>query len=297
MNAFHDAQFVRGGVTAFTFGFAAPQVLCDIALAQGVPSRNLVVLYLSGGNDALSTVIPYRDANYYTRRPTIAVPAGSVLQIGTRPRRRRARPASAAHRAEERSSTPAGSPSSSAPATRTRAARTSPAPTSGAPRIPATRRAPAGSVAISTRCRRRSIRWSRGTRSARRRVRCWRGRSACRRSPALPPTASPAPTAATEAVFERTAQARISSHLPVDRPHLAFVNATTQAALGTLDRVAHGGHVPSRRHLSEQRLRPGAAGGRRRDEQGDRHQGVLGPDRRLRHARRAGREPRARTST
>ena len=57
-------------------------MLCDIAFAQGVPSRNLVVVYLSGGNDALSTVIPYRDANYYTRRPTLAVPAGNVLQIG-----------------------------------------------------------------------------------------------------------------------------------------------------------------------------------------------------------------------
>ena len=39
-------------------------------------------------------------------------------------------------------------------------------------------------------------------------------------------------------MFERAAQTRISSHLPVDRPHLAFVNSTTQAALGTLDRVA-----------------------------------------------------------
>jgi uncharacterized protein (DUF1501 family) len=46
------------------------------------------------------------------------------------------------------------------------------------------------------------------------------------------------PNNASEAVFERAAQTRISSHLPVDRPHLAFVNATTQAALGTLDRVA-----------------------------------------------------------
>ena len=74
--------FVRGGVTAFTFGFAAPRVLCDLAFAQGVPSRNLVVVYLGGGNDALSTVVPYRDLSYYSRRPTIAVPAGSVLQIG-----------------------------------------------------------------------------------------------------------------------------------------------------------------------------------------------------------------------
>ena len=80
---FSRRQFVKGGVTAFTFGFAAPQLLCDIAFAQGVPSRNLVVVYLSGGNDSLSTVIPYRDPFYASRRPTLAIPAGNVLQIGT----------------------------------------------------------------------------------------------------------------------------------------------------------------------------------------------------------------------
>jgi uncharacterized protein (DUF1501 family) len=46
------------------------------------------------------------------------------------------------------------------------------------------------------------------------------------------------PNTGAEAGYERAAQARISSHLPVDRPHLAFVNSTTRAALGTLDRVA-----------------------------------------------------------
>ena len=76
---FSRRQFVKGGVTAFTFGFAAPQMLCDIAFAQGVPSRNLVVVYLSGGNDSLSTVIPYRDPDYASRRPTLAIPAGNVL--------------------------------------------------------------------------------------------------------------------------------------------------------------------------------------------------------------------------
>lgn len=76
-------EFVRDGIAAFTVSFAAPAFLSDIARAQGARSRNLVVVYLSGGNDSLSTVVPYQDPFYYSRRPAIAIPAGTVLQIGT----------------------------------------------------------------------------------------------------------------------------------------------------------------------------------------------------------------------
>ena len=76
-------DFVRSGVAAFSLGFAAPQFLSDIALAQGASLRNLVVLYLGGGNDALSMLVPYRDPFYQSRRPTLAVPAGQALQIGS----------------------------------------------------------------------------------------------------------------------------------------------------------------------------------------------------------------------
>src|SRR5262245_18774063 len=80
---FTRRQFIRDGVAAFTVGFAAPTFLSDLARAQGANSRNLVVLYLSGGNDWLSTVVPYTDDQYYRRRPTLAVPAANVLQIGS----------------------------------------------------------------------------------------------------------------------------------------------------------------------------------------------------------------------
>lgn len=75
--------FIRDGVATVTLGLAAPAFLTAIAQAQGLGSRRLVVVYLGGGNDSLNTLISYRDAAYYSRRPSIAVPAGQVLQVGT----------------------------------------------------------------------------------------------------------------------------------------------------------------------------------------------------------------------
>jgi uncharacterized protein (DUF1501 family) len=59
--------------------------------------------------------------------------------------------------------------------------------------------------------------------------------------PAIPNPAQYAfqsPNMGANAVDERTFATRISSHVPVERPHLAFVNATSQAAFATLDRVS-----------------------------------------------------------
>jgi uncharacterized protein (DUF1501 family) len=61
---------------------------------------------------------------------------------------------------------------------------------------------------------------------------------------AVPAIASPAgysfasPNSGVEASAERATAVRIASHVPVDRPELAFVYGTSQAALATLDRVA-----------------------------------------------------------
>ena len=43
--------FIRNGVATVGLSFVAPSFLSDIAQAQGVPNRRLVVVYLGGGND------------------------------------------------------------------------------------------------------------------------------------------------------------------------------------------------------------------------------------------------------
>ncbi len=49
-------------------------------VAQKHPERILVVLELTGGNDGLNTIVPYRNDEYYRLRPTIGIPKNSVLK-------------------------------------------------------------------------------------------------------------------------------------------------------------------------------------------------------------------------
>ena len=234
---FTRRQFVQGGISAFTFGFAAPQFFADLAFAQAVPSRNLVVLYLSGGNDALSTLIPYRDAAYYSRRPNIAVPAANVLQIGTdgagnelglHPRltafksifdsgrlaiiqRTGYLNSSRSHFLGTDIWSTADPSNASGLGWVGRYLDTLPSPVDPLVAWNTTRETPRPLVA---------------------------------RTVGVPAITNPAtysfasPNTGTEAVLERTAATKISSHVPIDQPHLAFVNSTAQAALGTLDKVA-----------------------------------------------------------
>jgi uncharacterized protein (DUF1501 family) len=237
-------QFVKGGVAAFTVTFAAPEFFSDLARAQG-RTRNLVVLYLSGGNDSLSMVIPYNDPFYANRRPSLAVPAGQVLQIGTdssrialglHPRLTGLRDVfNQGHLAivqrtgyENQSRShflgtdiwSAADPNNSqALGWLGRYLDTLPSPVDPLIGWNTTGTLPHVLQAAHT-----SV-------------------------PAIPNAQTysfQSPNAGAEMVAERAAAVRITSHVPVDRPQLAFVYGSAQAAMATLDRVAAvGSYLPT----------------------------------------------------
>ncbi len=230
-------EFVRGGVAAFTVGFAAPQFHSDLAVAQGQTRRNLVVLNLSGGNDALSTLIPYADSQYYARRPQLAIPAANVLQIGSdssgralglHPRltglrsifnagrlaivQRTGYPNSSRSHFQGTDIWSTADPSSpQGPGWLGRYLDLLPSPVDPLTAWSTVRETPRTLLARTV-----------GVPSI----------------PNVPQYAFASPNGGSDAQVARQIATRISSHLPVDQPHLALVNATAQAAVATLDRVA-----------------------------------------------------------
>jgi uncharacterized protein (DUF1501 family) len=227
-------EFIRGGVSAFTIGFAAPAFLSDLARAQGVQRRNLVIVYLGGGNDALNTVVPYTDPFYFSRRPNIAVPAGQVLQIGA-------------------------DGSGKALGLHPRLSGLRDLFNSG--RLAIVQRA--GYLNSSRSHFQGKDIWDTANPTLNE-SEGWLGRyletvpidplsgwSATQELPrALMSSAVSVPSIPNAAAYgfssfnpaeaanERATATRISSHLPADRPHLAFVNTSAQAAFATIDRVA-----------------------------------------------------------
>jgi uncharacterized protein (DUF1501 family) len=238
-------EFFRGGVAAFTVGFAAPAFLSDLARAQGASRRNLVVLYLSGGNDALSTLIPYTDPQYFARRPTIFIPAAQALQIGSD----RAGNALGLHPRLTGLRTIYNS-GRLALIQRTGYANSSRSHFEGTD-IWSTGdpRSPQGTGWLG--------RYLDTLPSPVDPLSAWATSSVIPRTlqsrtvgvPSIPTVqgyAFASPNTGAEVGFARQSATRISSHLPVDQPHLAFVNATAQGAFATLDRVAQvGTYVPT----------------------------------------------------
>lgn len=238
-------EFVRGGVAAFTLSFAAPAFLSDLARAQGRSRRNLVVLYLSGGNDALSTLVPFRDAQYYARRPVLAIPAASVLQVGTdsaghalglHPRLSGLRSIFNSGRlALVQRTGYANSSRSHFQGTDiwSTADPSSPQGTGWLGRYLDTLPSPVDPLEA----------WS----TVRETPRTLLARTVG--VPSIPNAqayAFASPNGGADALAARQSATRIASHLPVDMPHLAFVNGTAQAAFATLDRVAQvATYVPS----------------------------------------------------
>ncbi len=77
--------FVRNGALALVGTSAIPGFLVRSVLAEQQAAqrtgRKLVVLFQRGAADGLNIVVPYREANYYRMRPSIAIQPGEVLDL------------------------------------------------------------------------------------------------------------------------------------------------------------------------------------------------------------------------
>jgi uncharacterized protein (DUF1501 family) len=75
--------FLRNGALAVAGTAAIPSFLIRSVLAEAEPSpsKRLVVIFQRGAADGLNVVVPYREKNYYSMRPTIAIPQNQVVDL------------------------------------------------------------------------------------------------------------------------------------------------------------------------------------------------------------------------
>ena len=73
-------ELIKTGAVMATAWFVPPSLRRAVA-APG-PDKVVVAIFLRGGADPLSLVVPAFDPTYYSVRPDIAVPAGTELQLG-----------------------------------------------------------------------------------------------------------------------------------------------------------------------------------------------------------------------
>ncbi len=75
--------FLHNGALAVAGTAAIPSFLVRSVLAetQAAPNRRLVVIFQRGAVDGLNVVVPYREKNYYSMRPTIAIPEKQAVDL------------------------------------------------------------------------------------------------------------------------------------------------------------------------------------------------------------------------
>jgi uncharacterized protein (DUF1501 family) len=75
--------FLHNGALALAGTTAIPSFLVRSVLAQTVtaPNRRLVVIFQRGAADGLNIVVPHREKNYYSMRPSIAIPQNQVVDL------------------------------------------------------------------------------------------------------------------------------------------------------------------------------------------------------------------------
>jgi uncharacterized protein (DUF1501 family) len=77
--------FLRNGALALAGTTALPAFLTRAVMAATTEvtaqGKKLVVIFQRGAADGLNIVVPWREPNYYTMRPTIAIPQNQVLDL------------------------------------------------------------------------------------------------------------------------------------------------------------------------------------------------------------------------